>query len=209
MSGDKQHYIPRSLLRGFTHRVGKDGSVLVIKKDKRYVSNITDVAAERHFYGMPGAGSLDDLITDFEGRFRKFFHDLRMQSRSAPLNARMIANMLAHLSLRSMAIRSTQTKMMVDFLQGFEHFGASESSVGLALDQFISDDRWLRNLIRKEAGRSGQRIDGRQLKELMFQARQKFRDERQDMIGGVGLDGQEWCGPNVVKSIWQREGRSV
>jgi hypothetical protein len=52
MQGEQQHYVPRFLLKNFTH--GKKPKVFVYDKsnDKRFHTNIKNVAAENGFYDM-------------------------------------------------------------------------------------------------------------------------------------------------------------
>ncbi len=71
MGGERQHYIPRLLLRGFASNISKD-KVLVwyFRKGEDPIEVSTkDIALEKNFYGKPGEGSLDETITDKEKDF--------------------------------------------------------------------------------------------------------------------------------------------
>ncbi len=186
MSGNKQHYIPRALLRGFTQRSGQDGQVFVVNRDKRYISNISDVAARRQFYGPPGRGSLDDVITDFEARFGSFFHRLRTAGVSEQLDAKEIGTMMAHLFLRSLALRETQTSMMRGTFQMFEELGKDDDAVGSAFDELVADDKWLRKSFNEEASRHGLKFSEVQIQAALGSARAKYENERGTLVSGLG-----------------------
>ena len=186
MSGNKQHYIPRSLLKGFAQRCGKDGQVSVIKRKNRYTSNIKDVAAARHFYGKSGPGSLDDVITDFEGRFGNFFHNLRVAKTNEVLDVREIGTMLAHLFLRSLALRETQSEMMRSMFLMLEEFGSDQTSVGSAFDQYVDDEKWLRKSINEEFLRNGHKLSEAQMREAVLLAKEKYQAERPSLVPGLG-----------------------
>ena len=79
MSGKRQHYIPRFLQEGFASRLsGEEAFTWVYRKNAApFESNTTNVGSENYFYGQPGTGSTDELLTGVEGKFAELLHDLR------------------------------------------------------------------------------------------------------------------------------------
>ncbi len=186
MAGDNQHYIPQSLLRGFTRRSGSDGQVLVVTREKSYVANINRVASQRHFYGKPGPDTLDELITDFESRFGKLFHQLRTAEHNEILNVHGVCQMLAHLSLRTLAIRQAQIAMSQDMFGAVAEFGSDPVSVGSAFDQFVDDDGWMRKSCIDASASKGIRLSEKQVQDCVQQARLKYRQDKQSLVSNLG-----------------------
>lgn len=60
MPGEQQHYVPRFLLKNFSH--GKKPKIFVYDKsnDTRFQTNIKNVAAENGFYELESG---DDVLT--------------------------------------------------------------------------------------------------------------------------------------------------
>lgn len=112
MSGRKQHFIPQSLLRGFSaNQSGKNTQVLVFKSDQEpYLANTKDVAAKRHFYSELSSSNqgktLDDLITDYEDNLAKLLQELRDSADNGPVNGAIAAELVTHLTMRADFIRN-------------------------------------------------------------------------------------------------------
>lgn len=110
MAGRKQHYIPQCFLRGFeASRSGKNTQVFVFRHGREpYLSGISDVAAQRDFYsGLPGEGqkTLDDVITEYENRLGNLLRDLRSIELGQPIPSWLAAEVVSHLTIRTMSVR--------------------------------------------------------------------------------------------------------
>jgi hypothetical protein len=82
MAGEQQHYVPKFLLRNFTH--GKKPHLFVYDKsnDKRFQTNIKNIAAENGFYNFnieDEVLTLEPSLADFEaissGLFKRLVHE--------------------------------------------------------------------------------------------------------------------------------------
>lgn len=148
MAGPKQHYIPRSVLRGFlTHNSGRAEQVWVYKKDRAYPSAIEGVAAQRHYYSTPPVGdedTLDGRITRYENRLGRLLGELRASASGSTVNAGIAAEVIAHLTPRSNHVRGM-------FIHGMNRFAASASKALMdannvarliGLDEHTPNDRF-------------------------------------------------------------------
>jgi len=113
VSGSKQHFIPRVLLKGFqTGAKGKIPKVWVFERgEEPYQPAITGVGAERFFYSeLSGDGSttLDDEITDYENnRFQGLLTELRAGAVGGTVDAAVAAEVVAHLVVRNAHFRAS------------------------------------------------------------------------------------------------------
>lgn len=111
MAGPKQHFIPRSFLRGFLTNIPKE-QVWQYRSGKQepILNTIMDVACQRHFYSRPQAGetTLDDQITEHEkGGFENSLARLRSLPVGSSANPDDVADVLAHLTIRNSQSRDT------------------------------------------------------------------------------------------------------
>lgn len=110
MSGRRQHVIPKLLLKGFaSRRVGNQSYVWVFRRGAQpFETNIVNTGVEAAFYGEPGVGSTDEVITDFEEENVALVDYLRLQSGSRTLTEVLpIARYVAHLAIRTKNLRSS------------------------------------------------------------------------------------------------------
>jgi len=119
LAGRKQHYIPRSFLRGFLSHKRKDSEyVWVFPKGRSpYNPEISGAASERHFYSeLPNDGeqTLDTRITDYEGRFVTLLNQLRQSSPGVLVDSAIAAEVIVHLTIRNAGLRDA----MADGLKG-------------------------------------------------------------------------------------------
>lgn len=110
MSGRKQHYIPRCLLKAFAiPGKGKTKRVWVFKKDRSaYISSIIDVGAERHFYSkLPedACPTLDDQITFYENDLSRQLALIREWPAPDAVDATVAAELVTHLAIRAAHLR--------------------------------------------------------------------------------------------------------
>lgn len=107
MAGNRQHVIPQFLQRGFASRTGPEGAFVWFYKrghasKELYTGN---VGVERRFYGPPGNGSLDELITDFESDFASFVQELRSTPPKTRITDERLPKLVSHLCLRTRSLR--------------------------------------------------------------------------------------------------------
>lgn len=109
MSGRKQHFIPRFVLRGFLKKGSAGEEVVVFKKGaKPSTKGLKGIAAERDFYSEPstdGAPTLDDHITKYENRLGAMLFELRQCNIGSQVDALVAAEIIGHLAPRSNHIR--------------------------------------------------------------------------------------------------------
>ncbi|MFO6428940.1 DUF4238 domain-containing protein [Erythrobacter sp. W302b] len=121
MSGRKQHFIPQSLLRGFSRKgKGSKQQVVAYTYDRGIFTAATDgVGAERNFYSeldVEGkTQTLDDKITDFETPLADVLVGLRALPHRASAETLQAATFVTHLTVRN------------------DHFRKSVSTGGAAL----------------------------------------------------------------------------
>lgn len=101
MSGTRQHYLPRLLLRRF---VGRKEQVRIAPKDGRsFVASINNIGLENNFNGPPGKGSADDRLTREENDVMRMLDELCRSN--GPVDPDLAAGAMAHFSARTKALR--------------------------------------------------------------------------------------------------------
>ena len=111
MSGSKQHFIPQFLLREFSleeTKFAKIKRVWVFPKGRDHFPTATEgVGAQKYFYSpisTTGETTLDDIITDYEGRMLATHRHL-LNGSDAP-SADACSEFVGHLVLRNAHLRS-------------------------------------------------------------------------------------------------------
>lgn len=126
MSGRKQHFIPQSLLRGFSREgKGSKQQVVAYTYERGIFTAATDgVGAERNFYSELAVEgetqTLDDKITDFETPLADVLVDLRTLPHCASVEKLQAATFVTHLTVRNDHFRKSVSKggtAMFDGLQ--------------------------------------------------------------------------------------------
>ncbi|WP_298431360.1 DUF4238 domain-containing protein [Ottowia sp.] len=103
MAGRRQHHIPQFLLRGFADA---SGTVQVIKSDgSSFAARTRNVGLEKDFYGKPGNGSTDAVITVEEPRVAAILAQL-LETKPGIVSSDVAAQLVAHMSLRTAAWRA-------------------------------------------------------------------------------------------------------
>ncbi len=138
MAGSNQHYIPRFLLRGF---LATDSEVWVHEPYRSSLVSIKKAAAEHEFYGSPGAGSLDERITNFENRGALRLNLFR--SAHGSVDAEWAAKLFVHFAFRSKLIRSLDVQLFL--------------AARTMIRQKFGDQTWL----EKKMGVNKPRLNGR------------------------------------------------
>lgn len=113
MSGRKQHFIPQSILRGFSRQgMGAKRQVVVYTRDRGIFTAATDgVGAERNFYSELAVDgdspTLDDNITEFETPLADVLRNFRALPHGALVDIQEAATFVTHLTVRNDHFRKT------------------------------------------------------------------------------------------------------
>jgi hypothetical protein len=109
MAGNRQHILPRFLLKGFASRVERKGIYTWVYSKERgpFETNIINVGVEKYFYGGDGELNVDDDITDFEGEYAPLLDELREHEGQVEISDPRIANLITHLVVRTKHIRES------------------------------------------------------------------------------------------------------
>lgn len=107
MAGNRHHFIPRFLLKGFavpgTSAVSR---VWVYRREAPpFESSIDNVAVEKHFYGKAAESTLDSLITDLEPDFAQVVAAVRELPNAAHVAEPTVPRLAAHIFARTRQIR--------------------------------------------------------------------------------------------------------
>lgn len=154
MSGKKQHYIPRLLLRAFRlNRKGKVARVFVYRPDRSYVSPVEDVAAERFFYSdlaTDGSETLDDVITNYENGLTTDLASIAGAT-SGKVDPEAAARVVTHLIVRNDHVRGVMREGASQFADLIKRLMGSDEKVGalLGLGGPIPTARFRKNFTEK------------------------------------------------------------
>jgi Protein of unknown function (DUF4238) len=110
MAGDRQHFLPRFLLKGFaSRRKGKDAYTWVFPHDSLpFETNIMNIGVSKKFYNLAEDNhQLDDMITDIENTFANFIDDLRSRTSDTELLNPEIPGLVTHMMLRTKYLRDS------------------------------------------------------------------------------------------------------
>lgn len=124
MSGKKQHYIPKVLLKGFrANQKGAYGQAFVLKSiQPPYLASIADIAAQRFFYSdisTEGEETLDDRITVYENRLALLLKSLLDTQHGHMAEPLIAAEVVAHLSARGAYLRDIFSSGVGQLVEGF------------------------------------------------------------------------------------------
>ncbi len=154
MAGKRQHFVPQSLQHGFaSHFVRGEASTWVHRKGiQSFNSNIKNIGVEGYFYSVGGDTELDKAITELEGKFNSLILSLRSENTFTQLDPRPIAQLLAHLEIRTRHFRQsfleTSTYLMDELLK------------------YVSDDELFGRYFKKAIQRDPSLIQGAMTKEM-------------------------------------------
>lgn len=109
MAGKRQHFIPQFLQRGFASHVVRDEAFTWVyrKGDEPFNANIKNVGVEGFFYSEGGDRQLDDSITTSERDFSSITADLCSGKPPEASDAKRLAQLVAHLEVRTRHIRQS------------------------------------------------------------------------------------------------------
>lgn len=139
MAGARQHYIPRSVQRGFVFNTKPEMTYVYRRDGSTFPSSIKDVAVRRYFYSHPskdGSQTLDDLITAYENRLGSLLIQLRSIPIDGLVEPETAAEVIAHLTPRSANVRSMFATGMQEIMNAtvdaFSEEDTIEKMLGLA-----------------------------------------------------------------------------
>lgn len=136
MSGIKQHYIPRLLLRAFRiNPKGKVAQVRVYRNERSYVANVDDVAAERFFYSQlssDGTETLDDAITRYENALATDIAGL-VSSATPAVDGEVAARVVTHLLVRNHHVRGFMSTGVAHLAKALEDLFGDDDRISAAM----------------------------------------------------------------------------
>jgi hypothetical protein len=158
MAGSKQHYIPQSLLRGFAvqrDRKTKIEQVWVLPTAREpFCPAINGIAAQHYFYSelsTTGERTLDDAITDYEGRFTSILTDIRSWPVGTDVDSELCGEFISHLVLRNIHLRTGFHRGLSGIIAGAVDWLTNEEKIRdlLGLDSFAPTPRFTERLRSK------------------------------------------------------------
>lgn len=126
MGGDRQHFLPRFLMKGFASRIdGKKVFVWLYRKDAVAREESTrNVGLKRGFYET-GQDTADPEITAAEGPMGDLVHHLRDLPTGSTVDGAEVSEMVAHLVARTKHIRDSVETLGDLALERFDEFLSS------------------------------------------------------------------------------------
>jgi len=117
LSGKRQHFIPRFLMKGFRSHTdrGQDFTWVFRKGSTPFNPNITNIGLETHFYTDINDTQLDEKITDAEYEYSNLIDDLR-NSRTGMVANDLIPKFIAHMEVRTRHFRINFLQMSEDLV---------------------------------------------------------------------------------------------
>ena len=96
-------------MKGFASRTeGKEIYTLVYRTEvKPFEANITKVGVEKYFYGKEGELSVDDEITELEGKYAPLIDELRDIQGKVEITDQRIPDLITHLVIRTKYVRDS------------------------------------------------------------------------------------------------------
>lgn len=191
MAGRGQHFIPRHFLKPFVEPNGRDIIWLYRRGSKEPVPvPRTDVAKQRDFYSKPcedGLPSLDDLITDYETKIFELVDKLRELPVGSSAPAKIVAEVAAHLSVRSAHIRL----LMLESANGFVN----------SLAELIQNPDSLLPIRQLSRNKAPKRIEDLLLEAIAKQELEKISGIRADTIARILYFFMREKGPHMLSAV--------
>ena len=138
MAGDRHHIIPRFLQKGFASRTIKNKKNEIVftwcYMKNRFLPHrdfsTKDTIVSEHFYGREGEINADDEITDLEkNKLSPLVDKLRNEKCDCNEMRTEIAELIAHLSIRTKAIRKGFEQMSEKTLEGFKDILTDDKTI--------------------------------------------------------------------------------
>lgn len=180
MAGKVQHEIPQLFQRGFLIPGAGDAERIFVfrKGGASFPSNINRSAAESYFYSEPstdGSKTLDDELTDYEGRLDGLVQALRSVPIGEMADPETAAEVIAHLTTRNAHLRGAFAHGITSLAEGARLAFSDEDNVRrmVGLDEPAVTDTFrehLGNALAKEPAVEALGIPPAILEKLAFAA---------------------------------------
>ena len=157
MSGKRQHFIPRFLLKGFaSHESGDAVFTWVYRKGSEpFNTNIVNVGVESHFYTQENDTRADVKITEIENSFSSLVQKLRANPLLA-VHDSQIPYMIAHFEIRTRHLRQNFLETGNYLVSRFLDFMNDEEAFTEYLERtFRNDPSFLQRSLSKELKKLG------------------------------------------------------
>lgn len=158
MSGKRQHYLPRFLLAGFSHRkTRKDYYCWAYRVDgKCYEVNIKNIGVEKFFYGSLSDTVVDDSITDIENNLSALVENLRSSAGKTLDSKLSLLEFIVHISIRTRHMRESYSEAGNSLIDGIkEVMDTPEKLQNLILERIQSEPNFLKEVIERELENRG------------------------------------------------------
>lgn len=137
MSGRRQHYLPRFLLRSFRYAGDGDRALVYAHERSRvYPTNVMGLGQERDFYGHPEHSGLDAAISATETKLAATFHRL-LRSTEGEVDPAEAATLVSALSIRTKCMRQAMIELAPVMIS--------------ALGEHLDNEGVMREAFRKES----------------------------------------------------------
>lgn len=153
MSGKRHHFVPRFLQAGFaSHTNGSEVFTWVYRKGSNpFNTNIVNVGVEGQFYSQDGDSQVDEDITTAEGRYSALVGALREGGEEVVSNSKEIADLLAHLEIRTRHLRESFSMTASLLMDELLRFVEDQQAFGMYVKRKMrSDPSILREAIANE-----------------------------------------------------------
>jgi hypothetical protein len=150
MSGERQHFLPRFLLRGFDSRTNLKGTYTWVFRRERdpFESNIINVGVSKEFYTVGDDTTLDDLITQMEDSFGFCVSSLRSQTQDQAIQSADVPDLITHLIMRTKHLRDLILEPANYFVEALlSELERPEIFEKMALNE-IRSDKFAKNLFK-------------------------------------------------------------
>jgi len=151
MAGERQHYIPRFLLKGFSSRTtNQKAFVWYFRKGENPIEvSIRDIALEKSFYGETGKGSLDETITENEKDYSRVIAQVREEGYISQRNLDILTEFVFNLVVRTRNTRKGLTEVFGTFINMFSQNISNPHTAARLLKNYRKENKKeFRNQIR-------------------------------------------------------------
>src|SRR3972149_2790230 len=151
MAGERQHYIPRFLLKGFSSRTtNQKAFVWYFRKGENPIEvSIRDIALEKSFYGETGKGSLDETITENEKDYSRVIAQVREEGYISQRNLDILTEFVFNLVVRTRNTRKGLTEVFGTFINMFSQNISNPHTTARLLKNYRKENKKeFRNQIR-------------------------------------------------------------
>lgn len=153
MAGNNQHFLPRFMQKGFASNSASRKRVQVWYFEKGKApeeKNTKQIGEEFSFYGEPGAGSLDDVITKKEDLFAKKIDRIREEQCVPPDDVQYIAEFVYAMALRTVSAREKFTELISSFRPRLEKVTQADQIRDLLSKGARPDNPLFRKILTEE-----------------------------------------------------------